>query len=82
MRSDPAAAVAAARTAVSLVPNGFDENRTLGDALEAAGDREGATAAYRVAMSRVADMEPSAQLRWRPMLEKRMSAIEARGKKQ
>lgn len=82
MRSDPAAAVAAARTAVSLVPNGFDENRTLGDALEAAGDVEGAKAAYRVAMGRVADMEPSGQLRWRPMLEKRMSAIEARGKKQ
>lgn len=82
MRSDPTAAVSDARTAVSLVPNGFDENRTLGDALERAGDLAGAKAAYDVAMGRVADMEPSAQLRWRPMLERRIAEIESRSKKQ
>jgi len=82
MRSDPPAAVDAARKAVSLVPNGFDENRTLGDALDAAGDLEGAKAAYRIAMGRVQEMEPSAQLRWRPILERKMAELEAKSKNQ
>jgi hypothetical protein len=82
MKSDPAAALSAARTAVSLVPKGFDANRALGDALAAHNDLEGAKAAYRVAMGRLPEMEPSAQQRWRPMLERRMAELESGIKKQ
>jgi 4-amino-4-deoxy-L-arabinose transferase and related glycosyltransferases of PMT family len=82
LRRDPVAALAAARQAVALVPNGFDANRALGDALEANGDFEGAKAAYRVVMSRLPEMEPSAQERWRPMLERRIAELETHGKKQ
>jgi hypothetical protein len=82
MKSDPAAALSAARTAVSLVPNGFDANRALGDALEANNDLEGAKSAYRVVMGRLPEMEPSAQQRWRPMLERRMAELESGVKKQ
>jgi hypothetical protein len=82
MKSDPAAALSAARTAVSLVPNGFDANRALGDALAANSDLEGAKAAYRVVMGRLPEMEPSAQQRWRPMLERRMAELESGVKKQ
>jgi hypothetical protein len=82
MKSDPAAALSAARTAVSLVPNGFDANRALGDALEANNDLEGAKSAYRVVMGRLPEMEPSAQQRWRPMLERRMAELESGIKKQ
>ena len=82
MKSDPAAALSAARTAVSLVPDGFDANRALGDALAAHNDLEGAKAAYRVAMGRLPEMEPSAQQRWRPMLERRMAELESGIKKQ
>jgi hypothetical protein len=82
LRADPAAALSAARTAVSLVPNGFDANRALGDALAANGDLEGAKAAYRVVMGRLPEMEPSSQLRWRPILERRMAELESGKKKQ
>jgi len=82
MKSDPAAALSAARTAVSLVPDGFDANRALGDALAANSDLEGAKAAYRVVMGRLPEMEPSAQQRWRPMLERRMAELESGIKKQ
>jgi hypothetical protein len=82
LKSDPAGALSAARTAVSLVPNGFDANRALGDALAVNGDFEGAKAAYRVVMGRLPEMEPSAQLRWRPMLERRMAQLESGDKKQ
>jgi hypothetical protein len=82
LRTNPEAALNAARTAVSLVPNGFDANRALGDALAANGDFEGAKAAYRVVMGRLPEMEPSAQLRWRPMLERRMAQFESGGKTQ
>jgi Dolichyl-phosphate-mannose-protein mannosyltransferase len=76
LRRDPAAALSAARQAVALVPDGFDANRALGDALAATGDIEGAKAAYRVVLGRVPEMEPSAQLRWRPILERRMAELE------
>ena len=81
LKSDPAAALDAARTAVSLVPNGFDANRALGDALAANSDIEGAKAAYRVVMGRLPEMEPSAQQHWRPILERRMAELESDAKK-
>ena len=80
LKSNPADALSNARTAVSLVPNGFDPNRALGDALAANNDFEGAKAAYRVVMGRLPEMEPSAQDRWRPILERRMAEFES-GKK-
>ncbi len=82
LRADPAAALGAARTAVSLVPNGFDANRALGEALAANGDWVGAKAAYGVVMGRLPEMEPSAQLHWRPILERRMAELDAGSKKQ
>jgi hypothetical protein len=82
LRTDPAAALSAARTAVSLVPNGFDANRALGDALAANGDWTGAKAAYGMVMGRLPEMETSAQQHWRPILERRMAEIESGGKKQ
>jgi hypothetical protein len=82
LKADPAAALAAARQAVALVPNGFDANRALGEALAANGDMEGAKAAYRVVMGRLPEMEPSAQQRWRPILERKMAELESGGKKQ
>jgi hypothetical protein len=82
LRADPAAALSAARTAVSLVPNGFDANRALGDALAANGDWAGAKAAYEVVMSRLPEMEPSSQQRWRPILERRMAELDSGSKKQ
>jgi hypothetical protein len=74
--------LSAARTAVSLVPNGFDANRALGDALAANGDWTGAKAAYGMVMGRLPEMETSAQQHWRPILERRMAEIESGGKKQ
>jgi hypothetical protein len=82
LKKDPPAALNAARTAVSLVPNGFDANRALGDALAANGDFEGAKAAYRVVMGRLPEMEPSAQQKWRPILERRMAELESGGKQE
>lgn len=81
LKSDPAAALNAARQAVALVPDGFDANRSLGDALAANGDIQGALAAYKVVMGRLPEMEPSAQQLWRPRLERRVAAITASGRK-
>ena len=71
LQRDSREALAAARQAVALVPRGFDENVALGDALRAVGDPSGARAAYQVAMERVADMEPTAQEHWRPIVLKK-----------
>jgi hypothetical protein len=82
LRRDPAAAVASARQAVALVPNGFDANRALGDALAATGDIEGAKAAFRIAAGRVQEMEPSAQEHWKPILDRKLADLESRSNKQ
>jgi hypothetical protein len=55
---DPQVAVREAKTAVALDPSGFDANRALGNALAAAGDRDGARAALTVALRRTTKMEP------------------------
>jgi hypothetical protein len=75
LQRDPGAALIAARTAVELVPNGFDANRTLGEVLAATGDKEGARAAYSIAASRVQEMEPSAQAHWKPIFERTLSSL-------
>jgi hypothetical protein len=75
LRANPKAALAAARAAVELVPNGFDANRALGEALAANGDKAGARAAFLVAMGRTAEMEPGTKEHWRQTLEARLKAI-------
>jgi hypothetical protein len=72
LKKNPQAALSAAQSAVALVPNGFDANVALGDALLATGDQSAAHTAYSVAMSRLPEMEPSAQEHWRPILEKKL----------
>lgn len=75
LKHDPQAALNSARTAVQLVPDGFDENRALGAALAATGDKAGARAAYMLALRRVADMEPSAQAEWLPKVQKKLAEL-------
>ncbi len=75
---NPPAAIAAARAAVALTPNGFDANRALGDALAAAGNKLGSRAAYLVAQHRITDMEPSAQQQWTPILTQKLATVPAK----
>jgi 4-amino-4-deoxy-L-arabinose transferase-like glycosyltransferase len=75
LRANPKAALEAARAAVELAPNGFDANRALGEALAATGDPAGARAAFLVAMSRTAEMEPDSLAYWRQTLEARLKAL-------
>jgi hypothetical protein len=79
LKTDPQAALSAARHAVAFVPDGFDANRALGDALAATGDPAAARAAYIIAMRRVADMEPTAQTEWRPTVAKKLADAGAKG---
>ncbi len=72
LATNPAASVAAAQRAVALSPRNFDANLALGDALLATGNKTAAQAAWRMAGSRIADMEPSAQQQWQPELDKRL----------
>jgi hypothetical protein len=74
LKKDPQAALAAAQHAVAIVSDGFDANVALGDAAAATGDFPTAKAAYDVAMRRVDQMEPSAQERWRPILQKKIAS--------
>jgi thioredoxin-like negative regulator of GroEL len=78
LKSDPQAALRAARNAVALVPEGFDANLALADALVATGDVTGARAAYS-AMRRIRDMEPTSQAEWRPIVEKKLEQVGAKG---
>jgi hypothetical protein len=75
LKKDPAAALREAQQAVALVPEGFDANLALGDAQAALGDWPAARAAYGVALSRVDQMEPTVQERWRPVLKEKMAAL-------
>ncbi len=76
LNDDPLASLTAAFQAVELVPEGFDANLVLGDALAALGNKVAARSAYQVAMRRIADMEPTAQAEWRPRVAKRLAAAE------
>jgi hypothetical protein len=78
LHKDPQKALAAAQTAVSLVPDGFDENLALGGALAATGDPNRARAALLTAQRRIPEMEPTAQEVWRPTLEKRIAKLAGR----
>ena len=74
---NPSTALAAARQAVALVPNGFESNRALAAALTAAGDPNGARAAYRIVQQRITDMEPSARAIWEPVITASMAKLPA-----
>ena len=74
-KKDPQAALASARQAIALAPKGFDANLALGDAAAAAGDRPTAQAAYEAANLRIAEMEPTAQAVWTPILKEKLSSV-------
>ena len=59
-----AGAVAEARTAEGLAPGEVPAEMALGDALAAAGDKEGARAAYERARGTIQTMEPEAREQW------------------
>jgi hypothetical protein len=75
LHQDPQAALAFARKAVALVPNGFDANLALGDALAATGNPSAARAAYTLAFNRIPEMEPTSQQQWRPTVEKKLASL-------
>ncbi len=75
LRKDPKAALLAAQTAVSLAPNGFDANLSLGDAQAANHNGAAARAAYATAAARLADMEPTAQQQWRPVVDQKLASV-------
>ncbi len=75
LKKDPQGALRSAQSAVALVPEGFDANMALGDALAATGNQAEAKAAYGVALRRVAEMEPTAQAYWRPILDKKLAEL-------
>ncbi|MFT4114656.1 phospholipid carrier-dependent glycosyltransferase [Silvibacterium sp.] len=70
-----AAAIAAAQQAVAVDPEGFDANLALGDALSANGSKAQAKAAYEKALAQVGDMEPTAQAKYRPLVEKKLAGV-------
>jgi hypothetical protein len=75
LKKDPKAALTEAQGAVTLVPNGFEANLVLGDAAAALKDWTTAQAAYSIALTHIAEMEPTAQQQWRPILEKKIAAL-------
>ncbi len=75
LRTDPQGALREARIAVALDPNGFDANRALGNALAATGDKDGARAAFTVALRRTFEMEQGAHAYWRPIVERRLATL-------
>ena len=79
LKKDPQAALSAARSAVALVPDGFDANMALGDAFSATGNQAAARTAYAAAMRRVPEMEPTSQRQWRPILEGKLADVASKG---
>lgn len=75
LKENPEAALEAAREAITIAPKGFDANLALGNVLAATGKPEEARSAYRVALSRVADMEPSAQEHWRSVVNDKLQSL-------
>jgi hypothetical protein len=75
LKRDPEASLTAARQAVVLVPDGLAENRALGDAEAAIGDKSAARAAYGVVLRRLPEMEPSQRAVWQQATEARLAAL-------
>ena len=68
-RGDVAGALGQAQAAVALSPASFDALLQLGEVQARSGNRAQAEAAFGQALARVDEMEPSAQLLWRPRLQ-------------
>jgi hypothetical protein len=68
-----AEALAEARTAVRIAPDALQTQMALGDALRAAGKRGEARAAFTQALGIARTMEPSAQEKWVPAVEKSLA---------
>ena len=76
----PQQALAFGRLAVAASPRGFDSNYLLGDSLFLSGDAADAILAYEVVKQRISEMEPEAQAKWGPVLEKDLAAAEAKAR--
>jgi hypothetical protein len=74
----PEQALVVARQAVTASPQGFDSNWLLGDALVANGDPSDAIAAYQVVEQRISEMEPDAQKKSGPNLERDLNTAIAK----
>jgi Flp pilus assembly protein TadD len=72
---DVAGAVAAARQAVAIAPDGFQPLVGLGNALVAAGCGQEAKEAYARALEVVGTMEPEAQEVWGAVVRKKMAEL-------
>lgn len=75
LKSDPKASLAAAKQAVALAPDGLAEDRALGDAEAANGDKAAARTAYMEVMRRLPEMEPSQRAIWQQAIEARLAAL-------
>jgi 4-amino-4-deoxy-L-arabinose transferase-like glycosyltransferase len=72
---DFAGAVVAAQQAVTIAPNEYEPQMTLGDALLAAGRKDEARLAYEQALGAVKKMEPDAQEALGPEVQKKIAAL-------
>ena len=70
-----AEAVAEAQTAVAIAPDAVQAQLALGDALATQADKEGASAAYRRALSVTSRMEPAAGESWGERIRQRMQKV-------
>jgi hypothetical protein len=74
-QKDFAGAVAAAQEAVTIAPDEYQPELTLGDALVAAGRKDEARLAYRRALDVVSTMDADAQETLKPAVEKRIAEL-------
>jgi tetratricopeptide (TPR) repeat protein len=74
-QKDFAGAVAAAQQAVTIAPNEYQPEMSLGDALLAVGRKDEARAAYQRALNVVKTMEPEAQEALGPEVDKKIAAL-------
>ncbi|MEI9978774.1 MAG: glycosyltransferase family 39 protein [Edaphobacter sp.] len=68
-------AVAAAQQAVTIAPNDYEPQVTLGDALLASGHKDEARLAYERAMGNVKEMGPDEQETLGPKVQKKIAAL-------
>jgi predicted negative regulator of RcsB-dependent stress response len=74
-KKDFAGALAQARQAVAIAPDGLLPQVELGDALAAVGQKDEARSAYGRAMEMVKTMEPGAREEWAAKMEKKVAAL-------
>jgi 4-amino-4-deoxy-L-arabinose transferase-like glycosyltransferase len=74
-QKDFAGALTAAQQAAAIAPDEYEPEMTLGDALVAVGRKDEARAAYGRAMNVVKTMEPEAQEKLGPVVEKKIADL-------